>query len=97
MYISRRNWANHMPPPSSSQPHAGGGVAPFLHDVIGPSLSSIGLQVEMIRLDYESDAVLAGRLAHVQASLETLMDQVRAFSNTLRTSGPGDRIPREQP
>ena len=85
-----------MPPHSSSQPHAGTGVAPFLHDVIGPSLSSIGLQLEIIRLDYQSDAELAGRLAHVQASIETLMDEVRAFSNTLRTAEPGDRTQREQ-
>ena len=85
-----------MSPHSSSQAGAGAGVAPFLHDVIGPSLSSIGLQVEMLRLDYESDARLTARLAELQGSIETLMDQVRAFSNMLRTTGAGDRSQGEQ-
>jgi signal transduction histidine kinase len=85
-----------MSPQSSSQACAGSGVAPFLHDVIGPSLSSIGLQLEMLRLDYESDARLTARVAEVQASVETLMDQVRAFSNIVRAARPGDTAPREQ-
>jgi len=85
-----------MSPHSSSQACAGAGVAPFLHDVIGPSLSAIGLQVEMLRLDCESDARLTARLADLQVSIEALMEQVRAFSNTLRVTGQGDRSQGEQ-
>jgi hypothetical protein len=85
-----------MSPHSSSQAGAGAGVAPFLHDVIGPSLSSIGLQVEMLRLDYPSDARLNARLAELQGLIEMLMDQVRAFSNQARIAGPGDRSQGEQ-
>ena len=87
---------NPMSPHSNSQPDAATEVAPFLHDVIGPSLSSIGLQVELLRLDYEADTRLAARLTELQGTVESLMDQVRAFSNNLRAIGPGNRAQRGQ-
>lgn len=86
-----------MLPNSISEPdHGPGRLAAFLHDVVGPSLSSVGLQLEMLRMDYETDARLTARLLETQASVEALMEQVRSFSNSLRFAGPPERSDTEK-
>ena len=85
-----------LPNSISESDYGPGRVAAFLHDVVGPALSSVGLQLELLRLDHEADARLTARLLETQASVETLMEQVRSFSNTLPIAGPTARSDREK-
>jgi signal transduction histidine kinase len=70
------------PPPVVQQ------TATFLHDTVGPSLSAIGLQLELLAADCERDPALRGRFGEIQNSVENLMEQVRDFSNRLGIIGP---------
>jgi signal transduction histidine kinase len=57
--------------------------AQFLHDVVGPSLSAVGLQIELLRMDYEGTPALPARLREIQAAVDSLMEQVRECTNRL--------------
>jgi hypothetical protein len=65
-------------------------VAEFLHDVLGPGLSAVGLQLDLLRMDYGRDGILASRLSEIQTAVDDLMTQVRCYSNSLRIVRKGD-------
>jgi hypothetical protein len=58
-------------------------TADFLHGTISPALSAIGLRLEILRMDYEQEAGLSGRIASIQTAVDSLMEEVRSFSNRL--------------
>jgi signal transduction histidine kinase len=61
-----------------------GRLARFLHDEVGQSLSAAGLQLDLLRMDFESAAPLIGaRTTELQGMLETIMAGVREFSYEL--------------
>jgi PAS domain S-box-containing protein len=61
-----------------------GRLARFLHDEVGQSLSAVGLQLDLLRMDFEAVAKDIGtRTAELQAMLETIMAGVRDFSYEL--------------
>jgi signal transduction histidine kinase len=61
--------------------------AQFLHDVVGPSLSVMGLQLDLLRMDYAETPALSLRLREIQSSMEKLMEQIRECANSLTESG----------
>jgi signal transduction histidine kinase len=63
-------------------------AAEFLHDTVGPAVSAIGLQLDLLRMDYAGDRVLAGRLDAMQTTIEALMSDIRLFVNQLNAGGP---------
>ena len=61
-----------------------GRLARFLHDEVGQSLSAAGLQLDLLRMDFEASAPAIGaRTAELQGMLETVMAGVREFSYEL--------------
>jgi two-component system sensor histidine kinase DegS len=59
----------------------------FLHDAVGQNLTALGLQLDLARMDFESAAPEAcQRIAEVQKVLETIMEDVRAYSYQLNPS-----------
>lgn len=67
-----------------SQASERGRLARFLHDEVGQSLSAAGLQLDLLRMDFESVAPeVRARTAEMQAMLETIMAGVRDFSYEL--------------
>jgi two-component system, NarL family, sensor histidine kinase UhpB len=59
-------------------------LARFLHDEVGQSLSAAGLQLDLLRMDFETAAPeIAPRTVELQAMLETIMAGVRDFSYEL--------------
>jgi signal transduction histidine kinase len=62
-------------------------LARFLHDEVGQCLSAAGLQLDLLRMDAETNhADVPGRTQEVQRLLETVMEQVREFSYELNPS-----------
>jgi signal transduction histidine kinase len=61
-----------------------GRLARFLHDEVGQSLSAAGLQLDLLRMDFEQAApAIRARTAELQAMLETIMAGVREYSYEL--------------
>ena len=61
-----------------------GRLARFLHDEVGQSLSAAGLQLDLLRMDFEAAAPeIRGRTVELQGMLETIMGAVRDFSYEL--------------
>jgi len=61
-----------------------GRLARFLHDEVGQSLSAAGLQLDLLRMDFETAAPqIAPRTMELQGMLETIMAAVRDFSYEL--------------
>jgi signal transduction histidine kinase len=56
-------------------------TARFLHDVVAQSLSSTGLQLELLRLELEAGShEVRGPITDIQRRLDETLKQVRAFS-----------------
>jgi signal transduction histidine kinase len=59
----------------------------FLHDSVGQNLTALGLQLDLIRMDFESVSPEAcARVADVQKTLEAVMQDVREYSYELNPS-----------
>ena len=67
----------------------------FVHDVVAPSLSAIGLQLDLLRTDFERHPVISRRAGEIQAEVERLMEQVRSFSRFSGVSGLNVKISAE--
>jgi signal transduction histidine kinase len=59
-----------------------------LHDDIGPLLSSAGLRLQLLRMDYPETAE---RVREVTEALDQAIDRVRALSQELRPSPFGGK------
>lgn len=56
-------------------------VARILHDDVGQVLSAIGLQLDVLRMDFSAEAPgIADRVAEIQRLLESAIDRVRDLS-----------------
>jgi PAS domain S-box-containing protein len=61
-----------------------GRLARFLHDEVGQSLSAAGLQLDLLRMDFEGAVPeIRQRTVELQGMLETIMARVRDFSYEL--------------
>jgi len=61
-----------------------GRLSKFLHDEVGQCLSSAGLQLDLLRMDLESELPgISSRTGEIQHVLEGLMERVREFSYEL--------------
>jgi len=61
-----------------------GRLAKFLHDEVGQSLSAAGLQLDLLRMDFEGAVPeIRQRVVELQSMLETIMAGVRDFSYEL--------------
>jgi len=59
----------------------------FLHDSVGQNLTAFGLQLDLIRMDLETDsAEICGRIVEIQKLLEGMMEEVREYSYELNPS-----------
>lgn len=59
-------------------------VSRLLHDEVGQVLSAVGLQLEVLKLDYKAAAPeIVDRVHEIQRLLERAVDQVRALSYDL--------------
>jgi len=59
----------------------------FLHDSVGQNMTALGLQLDLIRMDLETlSPETAARIAEVQKTLETMMQEVREYSYELNPS-----------
>lgn len=62
-------------------------TARILHDEVSQVLSAIGLQLDVLRMDFEEKhPEVAGRTAEIQQLLEKAIDQVRDLSRDLNPS-----------
>jgi signal transduction histidine kinase len=62
-------------------------VARFLHDSIGQNLTALGMQLDLVRMDMESNLPDAGsRLIEIQGILGQMMEEVREYVNELNPS-----------
>jgi signal transduction histidine kinase len=58
----------------------------FLHDVVAQCLTSIGLELELQRLEFEGLGVeLPDRAREIQRALEETLDQIRRFHSDQKT------------
>jgi len=56
----------------------------FLHDSVGQNLTALGLQLDLLRIDFpELARRAAGPIAEIQGLLEEMMEKVRAYSHEL--------------
>lgn len=61
--------------------------ARFLHDTVGQNLTALGMQLDLVRMDFESAAPEGGaRIGEIQKVLETIMEDVREYSYELNPS-----------
>jgi signal transduction histidine kinase len=59
-------------------------LSKFLHDEVAQCLSAVGLQLDLLRMDFgEQSAGIGQRTAEMQGLLETVMGGVRDYSYTL--------------
>lgn len=62
-------------------------VAGFLHDTIGQTLTALGLQLDLVRMDLESVSPVTGaHVSEIQQLLGAMMEEVREFSYHLNPS-----------
>ena len=62
-------------------------LARFLHDEVGQCLSAAGLQLDLLRMDLESDVpTISSRTAEIQEVLDRVMEQVRCYTSELDAS-----------
>jgi signal transduction histidine kinase len=62
-------------------------VSKFLHDSVGQTLTALGLQLDLIRMDLESvSPETCARVVEMQRILETIMQRVREYSYELNPS-----------
>jgi signal transduction histidine kinase len=62
-------------------------ISRFLHDTVGQNLTALGLQLDLLRMDLESVAPLAGsQIGQIQKLLESVMEEVRDYSYELNPS-----------
>ncbi|MBM3811913.1 MAG: hypothetical protein FJW20_09790 [Acidimicrobiia bacterium] len=66
-------------------------LAAILHDSICQSLNVVGIELDLIAMDFSHVPQLAERLAAVRASLETSFEQVRSLSYDVMPS-PAARL-----
>ena len=84
MTQSRHPLANLLVAVVNSQEREGARVASLLHDEVGQILSAVGLHLDVLRMDVESDKPeIARRINETQKILEKAVDQVRALSYEL--------------
>ncbi len=56
----------------------------FLHDTVGQNLTALGMQLDLVRMDFEEAAPEAcARVGEIQKVLETIMEDVRDYSYEL--------------
>ncbi len=56
----------------------------FLHDTVGQNLTALGMQLDLVRMDFEEAAPDACvRIGEIQKVLETIMEDVRDYSYEL--------------
>jgi two-component system NarL family sensor kinase len=56
----------------------------FLHDTVGQNLTALGMQLDLVRMDFEETAPTAcERIGEIQKVLETIMEDVRDYSYEL--------------
>jgi signal transduction histidine kinase len=56
----------------------------FLHDTVGQNLTALGMQLDLVRMDFEEAAPDAcARIGEIQKVLETIMEDVRDYSYEL--------------
>jgi PAS domain S-box-containing protein len=61
--------------------------AQFLHDEVGQSLSSVGIHLDLLRMDLHQDpAGASAHIAQIQEMLDGVMEQVRGLSYELNPS-----------
>lgn len=71
----------------NSREQEGARVSRILHDEVGQVLSAVGLQLDLVRMDVNSDpAAATQRIADVQRMLEKAISQVRDLSYELNPS-----------
>jgi signal transduction histidine kinase len=59
----------------------------FLHDTVGQNLTALGMQLDLVRMDFEDAAPEACvRIGEIQKVLETIMEDVRDYSYELNPS-----------
>jgi signal transduction histidine kinase len=59
----------------------------FLHDTVGQNLTALGMQLDLVRMDFEEAAPGAcTRIGEIQKVLETIMEDVRDYSYELNPS-----------
>jgi signal transduction histidine kinase len=62
-------------------------VSRFLHDTVGQNLTALGLQLDLIRMDFEGlSTEVGGRIVESQKLLEQIMEEVRDYSYELNPS-----------
>jgi len=62
-------------------------TAQFLHNVVGQNMAALGLRLDLIRMDLDgAQPAACDRIGEIQALLETVMEEVRNFSNELNPS-----------
>lgn len=62
-------------------------AAKFLHDTVGQNLTALGMQLDLVRMDFEAAAPEArARIGEIQKVLETIMEDVRDYSYELNPS-----------
>ncbi len=56
----------------------------FLHDTVGQNLTALGMQLDLVRMDFEETSPEAcARIGEIQKVLETIMEDVRDYSYEL--------------
>jgi signal transduction histidine kinase len=62
-------------------------AAKFLHDTVGQNLTALGMQLDLVRMDFDVAAPEAcERIGEIQKVLETIMEDVRDYSYELNPS-----------
>jgi signal transduction histidine kinase len=62
-------------------------VSRFLHDVVGQTLTALGLRLDLVRMDLDGVAPeTANRVAEIQEIIGDVMERVREYSYTLNPS-----------
>ena len=70
-----------------AQEHQSSAVSKFLHDSVGQNLTALGLQLDLVRMDLETDRpAVCEQVTSAQKLLETVVEQVREYSYELNPS-----------